>query len=223
MQECLIVEFLMRNCLYKWIIHDATNYCYSNCLDYFHNNSSILDVGIGNGLMLKTYHPLIKAKGLSIIGLDINKSYLNHCDELIHTYGLYRYIRIRNKPVEIYEPEEETLFDFILFSMSFMLMHDQRQVIDRVKAWLKPNGKIVFFQTFFKGKFRIMEIIKPRLKYITSIDFGMVTYETDFKALLKDKKLKIIEDRLLKQTWFRGEYRMVVTAPIETDSAASKF
>jgi alpha-N-acetylglucosaminidase len=58
-----------------------------------------------------------------------------------------------------------------------------------------------------------MEFIKPRLKYITSIDFGDVTYETDLLALLREKQLAIIEDRHLKKTWFRGEYRMIVTRP----------
>jgi alpha-N-acetylglucosaminidase len=106
--------------------------------------------------------------------------------------------------------------------MSFMLIRDQRQVVDRVKAWLKPGGRIIFFQTVFKDRSRLMEIIKPRLKYITSIDFGSVTYEKELIALLKEKKLAIVEDRHLKKTWYRGEYRMLVTSP-EAVPAASRF
>ena len=128
------------------IIHDATDHCYRNCLEYFSSNAFILDVGIGNGQMLKTYHPLIKRKGLRITGLDINKSYLNHCDGLIHDYGLTDHITICHQPVEAYEPEKKRFFDFILFSMSFMLLNDQKTVLGRVKEWLKPNGRIVFFE-----------------------------------------------------------------------------
>jgi len=203
----------MKNYLYKFIIHDATDHCYKNCLEYFGADASILDVGIGNGLMLKTYHPVIKKKGLNIIGLDINKSYLNHCDSLIHAFGLENNIQICQQPVEKYEPPAEVPFDFILFSMSFMLLQDQRLVLDRVKKWLRPDGKLIFFQTVFKNRFRTMEYIKPRLKYFTTIDFGSVTYEGDFFDLLAEQRITTLEDRLIKRTWFRGEYRMIIAAP----------
>ena len=57
-----------------------------------------------------------------------------------------------------------------------------------------------------------MDIIKPRLKYFTTIDFGKVTYEKDFFSLLDEQKLFISEDRLIKKKWFRGEYRMIITS-----------
>jgi alpha-N-acetylglucosaminidase len=193
------------------MIKEATDHCYGNCLDYFAQNSSILDVGIGNGLMMKTYHPLIKSKGLKITGLDINKTYLNHCDNLIHSYGLENNIQICNQAVEAYVPRNGSCYDFVLFSMSFMLLSDQKTVLKRVRKWLKPDGQILFFHTVFKMKSKLMEYVKPRLKYITTIDFGNVTYENDFLALLKDTDLSILEDRLLEQKWFKGEYRMIVT------------
>lgn len=202
----------MKNQLYKMIIDDVTDLCYKNSLDYFSNNSAILDVGIGNGLMMKNYHSLIKFKGLKITGIDINKQYLNHCDHLIRTYQLENNIEIFCKPVETYEPQKKGCFDYIFFSMSFMLFNDQKLVLDRIKDWLKVGGEIIFFQTMYEERFRLMEFIKPKLKYITTIDFGNVTYEKDFFALLHEKKLSILEDRLLKREWFKGEYRMIVTS-----------
>jgi len=145
----------MKNQLYKLIIHTATNRCYKNCLEYFPNNSAILDVGIGNGVMIKNYHALIKCKGLKITGIDVNKSYLNHCNCFIKTYQLENYIEIYPEPVESYEPLRKGYFDFILFSMSFMLFNDQKLVLDRVKDWLKPGGEIVFFQAMFKERVRL--------------------------------------------------------------------
>jgi alpha-N-acetylglucosaminidase len=203
----------MKNQLYKLIIKDVTNYCYENCLDYFSNDSSILDVGIGNGVMMKNYHSLIKAKRLRITGIDINKNYLNHCESLIRAYQLDSYIEIYNKSVETYEPPEKCYFDFILFSMSFMLFEDQELVLDLIKDWLKPGGKIVFFQTMFKEKLPLVDFIKPKLKYLTTIDFGRVTYEEDFFALLNAKNLSVSEDRLISSEWFKGEYRMIATSP----------
>ena len=202
----------MKNQLYKLIIDSVTNYCYKNCLEYFTPDSTILDVGIGNGVMLKNYHMLIKDKMLKITGIDINKSYLDHCNGFIKAYRLEDYIQIHQQPVQSYEPPSSPYFDFILFSMSFMLFNQQGVVLDRVKEWLKPGGKIIFFQTMFKERAPLMELIKPKLKFVTTIDFGKVTYEKPFFALLDEKNLTINEDRLIKKEWFKGEYRMIVSS-----------
>jgi alpha-N-acetylglucosaminidase len=95
--------------------------------------------------------------------------------------------------------------------MSFMLFKDQQLVLDQAKNWLKPGGKIVFFQTMFREKSLLIDFIKPKLKYLTTIDFGKVTYENDFFALLNAKNLSISEDRMIKREWFNGEYRMIAT------------
>ncbi len=204
----------MKNSLYKLIINGVTGLCYENCLGFFPRNSTVLDVGIGNGIMLEHYHSLIKSKELKIVGIDINKSYLNHCDHLIRNFGLDSYVEIYHESIESYEPSQRESFDCILFSMSFMLFNNQQLVLDRIKKWLKPTGKIVFFQTMFSEKSRLIEFIKPKLKYLTTIDFGRVTYEKDFFNLLNEKRMSIIEDRRLKKEWFRGEYRMIITSPI---------
>jgi hypothetical protein len=58
-----------------------------------------------------------------------------------------------------------------------------------------------------------MEFIKPKLKYVTTVDFGRVTYNDGFFDLLKKKKLNIVEDRLIKREWFKGEYRLIISSP----------
>jgi hypothetical protein len=35
-----------------------------------------------------------------------------------------------------------------------------------------------------------MEVIKPYLKYLTTVDFGKVTYKTQFEEFLTENKLK---------------------------------
>jgi ubiquinone/menaquinone biosynthesis C-methylase UbiE len=201
----------VRNQIYALIFDGITNSCYQNCLSYFPAESSILDVGIGNGIMMKNYHRLIREKAFHIIGIDINKTYLNQCNGLIEQYHLEDHIEIFNVPIEAYQPPAEGFFDFVLFSMSFMLFEDQRLVLDRIHSWLKPNGQIVFFQTLFKEKRRIVELIKPKLNYLTTIDFGQITYEQEFFNLLDEKQLSVVEDRLIKREWFKGEYRMIAT------------
>lgn len=201
----------MKNFFYKLIIKNVTNLCYQNCIECFRPETRILDVGIGNGVMLDNFHHIIKAKKLKITGIDINKSYLKHCKSLIEFYSLNDYINIHHEAVEKYSPPEKHYFDSILFSMSFMLLNNQQHVLDLVKNWIKPDGHVMFFQTMFKDKFKLMEMIKPKLKHITTIDFGMVTYEKEFFNLLETNGMTISEDRLIKQEWFKGEYRMLIT------------
>jgi ubiquinone/menaquinone biosynthesis C-methylase UbiE len=213
----------MKNYLYKLVIYNVTDLCYDNCLNYFPSGSRILDVGIGNGMMLRNYHGLIKSKNFSIVGIDINKDYLSHCNNLIRDCRLEEHIKIFHEPVECYEPPEEGYFDYILFSMSFMLFSDQELVLDRVKKWLKPGGKILFFQTMFHNRSLFMEFIKPKLKYVTTVDFGRVTYDENFFDLLRKMKLSIDEDRLIKKECFKGEYRLIISSPENAKAAKSEL
>lgn len=208
----------MKNRIYNLLIHDINNHCYQNCLNHFTHGAAVLDVGIGNGAMMKNYHSLITSKKLRITGIDINRYYLNRCQSLIEKYGLENNIEIYCTSVEKYAPIHLECFDFILFSMSFMLFKDPCGVLERIKNWLKPGGEVVFFQTIYKNRFRLMEFIKPRLKYLTSVDFGRITYEKDFLKTLQLHNLMIVEDRLIKKEWYKGEYRMLTTAiAAETD------
>jgi ubiquinone/menaquinone biosynthesis C-methylase UbiE len=205
----------MRNKLYQWVIGDATDCCYRSCLNYFYRNAVILDVGIGNGVMVKNYHVAIKEKCLKIIGLDIDTTYVHHCRGLLEDYDLSDHIKVLEQPVENFRPHRGRSFDFILFSMSFMLLEDQEGVLRRVSKWLKPGGEVVFFQTMFKSRNRLIEEIKPRLKHFTTIEFGEVTYEDDFYALLERQNFRVQTDRCIKRTWYKGSYRLIAARPVE--------
>jgi alpha-N-acetylglucosaminidase len=195
--------------VYSLIVSDVTDGCYRTCLPVFPPSSKILDVGIGNGEMIKTHHDSIRAKGFSIIGLDVDRDYLARCNELIGTYALQGNIHTELTPVEEYVPPSTGYFDAILFSMSFMLLRDPALVLRRIRPWLAPRGQVVFVQTMFGEASRFLEFVKPRLKYVTTIDFGRVIYERDFLRLLQSEGLRIVEDRLIARKWFGGQYRMI--------------
>lgn len=204
---------MLGNMIYNFLIDEVTDFCYQNCLGYFPDNSSILDVGIGNGAMLEKYHSLVKRKKLKITGIDKNQGYLKHCARLVQQYQLGENFTLYNQPIELLELPSGKRFDFILFSMSFMLFKDQHSVLDRVSRWLSPEGEIVFFQTMFRERSKVLEFIKPKIKYFTSVDFGRVTYEDDFRTFLRTRKLAISHDRMVKANGFKGEYRMIATHP----------
>ena len=200
----------MKNWLYQLLIRRITNECYRNALDYFPNGSTILDVGIGNGIMIETFHSLIRSKTLKITGIDIDDGYLRHCRKLIGEYQLEDYIEVHHESVESYNLVKKRCFDFVLFSMSFMLLDNQPSALTRIKDWLKPGGQIVFVQTMYKKRSRLVDMVKPRLKYFTTISFGRATYESDFFALLSENKLAVRQDRVIRREWFNSQCRMIV-------------
>jgi hypothetical protein len=64
-----------------------------------------------------------------------------------------------------------------------MIMPDPVKALTHVSSLLKPNGTIYVTQTFEKKKNFILEVLKPLLKYILTIDFGQVTYEADVRTV----------------------------------------
>jgi len=202
----------MKNWLYQVFIHRTTNECYGSCLNYVPSGSRLLDVGIGNGIMLETFHPLIKYKKLKITGIDIDEGYLRHCKELIQEHQLEDYLDVCQGAAESYTPGPEGGFDFVLFCMSFMLLRDPRSVLARARDWLKPGGQIIFVQALFRRRSRLVDLVKPKLKYLTTVDFGRATYERDFFALLQENGLSVKEDRVLKGEWLNSQCRMIVTS-----------
>jgi len=195
--------------LYSLIVSDVTDGCYGSCLPIFPPAARVLDVGIGNGEMIKTYHALIRSKRFSITGLDVHRDYLARCNRLIGAYGLQEHIHTELTPVEAYAPPSAGCFDCILFSMSFMLLDDPRLILRRIRPWLAPGGQVVFVQTMFQNASRLLDFVKPRLKYVTTVDFGRAIYEQDFLALLRSEGLQILEDRLIARKWFGGQCRMI--------------
>lgn len=90
-----------------------------------------------------------------------------------------------------------------------MLMPNPEKALLHAEEMLAPGGKIVFLLTMHKNKNWLMDIIKPWFKYLTTIDFGRMTYEDQFIGLLDEFNLNILEktrlgDQLFStQTLFR--------------------
>lgn len=61
----------------------------------------------------------------------------------------------------------------------------------------------------------IIEKVKPYMKYLTTVDFGQITYEKDFDLMLRDNGLNVISKELVaKQSIFLAVFRMFV---VETE------
>jgi SAM-dependent methyltransferase len=199
--------------VYEMLFGPVSELCYHSVLSYFPENAAVLDVGIGNGFMIGRFHVLIKSKRLKITGIDISEQALRRCARRINAFALEDYIELHLASIEGFRPQAVPRFDFVFFSMSFMLIKDQKGVLDQVRSMVSRGGEIVFFQTMFKKKLPVVNFIKPRLKYVKGIDFGPALHEDGFFSLLKDQRMTVKEDRRLQRKWFQGEYRMIVVSP----------
>ena len=81
---------------------------------------------------------------------------------------------------DLEKEEPETLFDVIIFGSSFMILPDQAKALEIAQRKLSRNGRIYFLLTLYEDRnwfSRLMEYLKPYLKYLCTIDFGKATYK----------------------------------------------
>mmetsp|Transcript_86896 Transcript_86896/g.218760 ORF Transcript_86896/g.218760 Transcript_86896/m.218760 type:complete len:272 (-) Transcript_86896:50-865(-) len=82
---------------------------------------------------------------------------------------------------------EELRYDAAYFSGSLTVMPDPPAALRAVVPLIKQTGGRVFItQTFNKRQSKVMTVVKPLLKYITTIDFGQLTTEEDLNRIIKD-------------------------------------
>jgi hypothetical protein len=55
-------------------------------------------------------------------------------------------------------------------------------------------------QTFQRKSFPFLSVIKPLLWYLTTIDFGKLTYESEVDAIVKKSGLQFEEKSLIKSS-----------------------
>lgn len=203
-------QVMLTSRIYSLLVSEVTDLCYSNCLAHFSTGSTVLDVGIGNGLMLERWHQLIERKRISLVGIDTDDRYLAACRERVARLGLTTQVIVNTASASKFKPDRH--FDYILFSMSFMLLDRPWETLKKTRGWLTPSGQVVFVHTMFGRRSKLVEFFKPKLKYLTTVDFGRVIYEDEFRAKLAESGFVIVTDRALMRTSFGGEYRMIIAS-----------
>jgi ubiquinone/menaquinone biosynthesis C-methylase UbiE len=179
---------MIDNLVYNLFLSKLTPKAYGQFFDLVKAKSSILDIGVGNGLMLKKLHKRVKELELKIHGVDLNDNYLKQCRNLITKYDLEAQMHVEEMDF-LQSDFGETKYDVVFFSQSFPLIDQKAAALEKAKEILSPGGQLVFVQTMQSENAPVMEFIKPKLKYVSTIDFGRVTYETVFVDLLKEAKL----------------------------------
>lgn len=204
----------LRAWLYDRVLMGLTSGWYQEVLQRLPRGASVLDVGIGTGSAIARSAELVREKDIQIVGLDIDRDYLTHCEKVLRRAGLSD--NVMPRLTSVYDHQGGP-YDAVYFSASFMLLPDPAGAIRHVMSLLAPDGWIFFTQTFHHGKSALIEKVKPMLHRVTSIHFGRVTYEKDFLKVLGESGLELVEFVTMGSTK-RASYRLAVARPQSSDN-----
>lgn len=180
----------LRARLYDAAIVHMTAGWYRAVIDKLPPHCRLLDVGIGTGSALLASAGLLVEKDLRVTGVDVDAAYVERCRQEIVRRRLEDRIAVRLE--SIYDHHGGP-YDAAYFSGSFMLLPDPPAALLHVGALLVPGGRMYFTQTFERRRSPMLEVIKPLLRLVTTIDFGRVTYEPDFRSALAAGGLELEE------------------------------
>ncbi|KAJ6630494.1 hypothetical protein Bhyg_16050 [Pseudolycoriella hygida] len=203
-----------RSKIYNVLIVHLTSQWYREVLDLVSKNSKILDVGIGTGQALIKNKSLLVQKNIKVDGVDYDLDYVNQCRAHIQKERLQNYITVCHKSIFDYVGGP---YDVIYFSASLMILPNPVTALNHVKSILRENGKIFITQTIESNRSHFMELVKPLLKYVLTIDFGSVTYEDDLMATFKEANLKVHLNKTISGTSANDKrsYRLFVLERIQ--------
>ena len=151
------------------------------------HSHQVLDVGIGTAFALCMNGAEVMAKDMSVVGIDIDDHYIKGARQNVDKYGMTQRVQLKLESFYDHMFDGGRAYDVVHFASSFMLMPDQRLALQHAKKIIKPDGVVVFAQTMEQKNMMgfMARYTKPLLTFFLRIDFGKVTYESDFYDLLK--------------------------------------
>ncbi|KAL3662926.1 hypothetical protein V7S43_011873 [Phytophthora oleae] len=177
--------------IYDGMIVNLTTGWYTEVLNRLPKSSKFLDVGIGTGLALINNGEQLKLKDITVDGVDYDKDYVVRCGELLKEKQLTSHVQVHHASIYDFRAGP---YDAVYFSSSLMLMPDAVKALQHCVSMLKPKtGRIYVTQTIQTSRSKLVELGKPLLKFLTTIDFGTVTYEDDLLNTFKKAGLTLTE------------------------------
>ena len=200
------VRSAVRAWVYDRAIAGMTSTWYRQVLTRLPRGARMLDVGIGTGAALARCADVVRAKELSVVGLDIDPDYLACCRAALGRAGLTGHVT----PVlgSVYDHRGGP-YDAVYFSASLMLLPDPAAAIAHVASLLAPDGRLYATQTFHHRRSPLLEWAKPLAQHVTTIHFGRVTYEHEFRNAFADAGVELEELTTMRGTR-SSSYRLAV-------------
>ncbi|WP_349264141.1 class I SAM-dependent methyltransferase [Longimicrobium sp.] len=180
----------MRSLIYDTLILRLTSRWYAEVLRRVPAGAALLDVGIGTAGALLANANVVERKQLRVTGLDVDADYVQRARRRLQDSAIAGRVEVRLESVYDHRGGP---YGAVYFSGSFMLLPEPERALRHCAALLEPDGRIYFTQTFQTRRVRWMETLKPLLKRVTTIDFGRVTYEDDFRAQVLAAGLELEE------------------------------
>lgn len=199
----------MRGWAYDRLVAGMTTRWYREVLRRVPEHARMLDVGIGTGAALANCAELVQSKDLQVTGLDIDPDYLQRCQRNLAGAGLAE--RVAPRLESVYDHSDGP-YDVIYFSASLMLLPDPTAAIAMTAALLTPGGRIYATQTFQNRRSKVVEWAKPLMRHITTIEFGRITYEDDFRRSFAAAGMEL-EEMYPMRTTRHTSYRLAVGRP----------
>ena len=184
----------VRSAVYDAAIVGLTADWYRAVLERLPSGCRLLDVGIGTGAALIANGDLLRDKHVHVTGVDIDEAYVDRCRRTIAEKRLDRWIAVRLESVDVHAGGP---YDAVYFSASFMLLPDPPGTLRHLRTVTAADALVYFTQTFEHRRSRAVELAKPLLRRVTTIDFGRVTYEADFRETLAKASYDLVETATL--------------------------
>ncbi|KAG5474463.1 hypothetical protein LSCM1_03247 [Leishmania martiniquensis] len=207
----------LRSLVYDTCIVPVTSRWYREVLLECPMNSVILDIGIGTATSLIANRDIVVSKKMTVTGVDYDLAYVRSAQANIAACGgrLQDLVKIEQADIHDYNKLHTEKFDILYFSGSFMILPWQSGALRHCVQMLRspvpkvPGGCNIFFtQTFEKrtliGQY-VTPLVKRVLKAITTIDFGEVTYEDEFRAALEKAEVEIVHVKPITASSYRTQ------------------
>jgi len=159
---------------------------FQHILSLLPRGSKILDVGCGDGIYFTDLDicDLIRIKDFRIQCIDIDKRVVDICKQRVTKNFLTDYVKCSN--TNIFNIEEK--YDAVLFVESFPVI--SHELFSRMIKYIKDKtNRILLYHNLLENNNLCLDIIKPRLKYITLVDFGRTTTVEEMHQNICDWKL----------------------------------
>ena len=192
--------------IYDSVIVHMTKTWYAVVLERLPADSRVLDVGIGTASALAANARAVKEKGLRFVGVDYDEAYIERAKQVVEGAGLEKSVDLYCRSIFDAGLGKELLradgrsFDAVYFSGSISLMPEPARALKLCSEMLAPGGRIYITQTFQKRNVPFGSVVKPLLKYITTIDFGQLTFEADLQRILAAAGMKVEHDEVIRDS-----------------------
>ena len=174
--------------LQKYLSKSGTYYFYLKLLENIENNSTILDVGCGDGIYFTNPYvvKIIKEKNLKIHCIDLDRSALKILNKRIFDSHLNIDSNIKCSNTDLFELEDK--YDYTFFIESFPVIPIDTFTKMLRYAFNKTNKKLFLYHNLVHNKSYLRSFIKPKIKYLTNLDFGRETTLKEMFDFLKIQK-----------------------------------